>query len=210
MEVIFKFQQNRPSTSRDIARWRQHLILEFSKTPIFGFYQLYLLFYFRQLIHTFHTCIPVKGQNACTSWEKSAKRFRSYGCSKLAPKMKMTVWATPRPVYHKNCQILCRLQESLSQMINLLTPTDGQLQSRGIWKKMTRFAQKMVKKWAQNHDFWHMAANISWKIGMIGPKLNMILKDINLRVYIKYWAASLAFKVSNWAPLSGWKKRLIC
>ena len=173
-EVIFKFHQNRPSTSRDIARWRQHLISKFSKTPIFGFNQLYLLFCCRQLFHANHTGIPAKGQNACTSWEKSAKRFRSYARSKLAPKMKITVWATPRPVYHKNYQILRRLQESLSQMINLLTPTHGQLQSKGIWKKMTCFAKKRSKNKPKIMIFAIWLQISHKKLGWLAPNLTYL------------------------------------
>ena len=32
---------------------------------------------------------------------------------------------------------------------------------------------------------------------MIGTKLDIFVKDINLLVHIKYWVASLAFKVSK-------------
>ena len=141
------------------------------------------------------TCLLTKGQNVCTSWGKSAQRFRSYARSKLAPKMKMTIWATPRPICRKNYQILRPLQESLSQMMDLLTTTDGHLQLRGIWKKMTWYAQKIVKKWVQNHDFCHMIANISKNVGLIDTKFGIIIHGINLLVYIKYRVASFTLKV---------------
>ena len=70
-------------------------------------------------------------------------------------------------------------------------------------EKNDLFCQKKVQKWAQNHDFCHIAANILRKTGMIGTELDIIVEDINLLVHIKYWVASLAIKVSEWALLVG-------
>ena len=53
----------------------------------------------------------------------------------------------------------------------------------------------MVKKWAQNHDFCHMIANISQNVGLIDTKFGIIIHGINLLVYIKYRVASFTLKV---------------